>query len=168
MKSWHKILRPVAWAVLVLVLTRIGLRAAIHFVTQPAGREGEVAAAQFSRLEQAVIVAGGEGDVAADFNVRNAGRRRLIVRLFKRACCDPPGPETLMLAPGQTGTLTVRAPAADLLNRGEFRQAVTTNDPRRPEVWLTLRMANEPTPAPRPAAATAAGASDRSVLVKRP
>ncbi len=166
--GWQRIVRPLAWVVLVLLLARIGLRAAVHSVTQPASREGEVAAAHFDKLEQGVVVTDAEGEVAADFVVRNAGQHRLVVRLLRRACCDPPAPEPLILDPGASGKLTVRASAADLLKRGEYRQALTTNDPRSPEVWLTLKLANEPTPAIRPTAATLPEGAGRSVLVKRP
>ncbi len=168
MQHWQKVVRPLAWAVLVLLVARIGLRAAIHSVTQPAAAQGDVPVAQFDKLEQSIVVTSGQDEAAADFTVRNSGQHRLVVRLVKRACCDPPAPEPLLLAPGESGKLTVRAPAADLLQHGEFRQALSTNDPRNPEVWVTLKLANEPTPATREAATAPAGATGRSVLVKKP
>jgi hypothetical protein len=166
-EAWQKIVRPIAWAVLVLLLVRIGLRAAMHSVTEPAGRNGDVAAAVFDKLEQGVVVAEPVGEVAAQFAVRNAGQRRLVIQLVRRACCEP-AVEPLVLAPGQSGALTVRVAAADLMRQGEHRQAVTTNDPRQPEIWLTMKLANEPTPAALAAARSSPRAADRSVLVKRP
>jgi hypothetical protein len=168
MQHWQKIVRPVAWVILVLVLTRIGLRAAIESVTRPAGAVDEVPAARFDVLEQGVVVGPDDFDVAAQFSVHNAGQRRLVVRQLRRACCDPPGPEPLILDAGASGTLTVQTPAAELLKKGEFRQGFGTNDPRQPEVWLTLKLANEPTPAVRPNSESAAASPGRSVLVNKP
>ena len=168
MKWWQTVVRPIAWAVLVLVVARIGLRAALHSVTQPAGSEGDVPAAQFEILEKKVGVSSAEGEVEADFTVRNAGRHRLVVQLLRRACCDPPAQGPLLLAPGASGTLTVRAPAADLLKHGQFRQALSTNDPRNPELWLTLKLAGDSTQSAPPTATTGSRPADRSVLVKRP
>ena len=165
--GWKKIVRPLAWAVLVLLVVRIGLRAAIHSVTEPAGQSGDAPAAQFEKLEQAVFVTQAEGEVSAKFAVRNVGQRRLVIQQQRRACCEPRA-EPLILAPGESGAVTVTASAEQLVQQGEHRQALTTNDPRGPEVWLTLKLANEPTPATRSAANAAARAADRSVLVKRP
>jgi hypothetical protein len=170
MQHWQKIVRPLAWVVLILVLTRIGLRAAIESVTKPAASADAVPAARFDVLEHAVVVGPQDEDATAEFALSNAGERRLVVRKSRRACCDPPGPPPLILDAGESGTLTVQTPAGDLLKHGEFRQGFGTNDPRLPEVWLTLRLANEPTPAVRPTSTTSSSAasSGRSVLVNRP
>jgi len=169
MQYWQKIVRPLAWVVLILVLTRIGLRAAIESVTKPAASAGAVPSARFDVLEQGVLVGPNDENATALFTLSNAGQHRLVVRQMRRACCDPPGPPPLVLDPGASGTLTVQTPAGDLLAHGEFRQGFSTNDPRLPEVWLTLKLANEPTPAVRPTSTTAAAAaSGRSVLINRP
>jgi len=169
MRYLQKVVRPLAWVVLILVLTRIGLRAAIESVTQPAASADAVPAARFDVLEQGVLVGPHDEDATAQFALHNAGQRRLVVRQLRRACCDPPGPPPLILDPGASGMLTVETPAGDLLKNGEFRQGFATNDPRQPEVWLTLKLANEPTPAVRPTSTTAAAASaGRSVLVNKP
>jgi len=168
MQYWQKIVRPLAWVVLILVLTRIGLRAAIVSVTQPAASADAVPSAQFDALEQGVLVGPNDTQVQGQFTLHNAGQKRLVVRQLRRACCDPPGPPPLVLDAGASGTLTVETQAGDLLKNGEFRQGFGTNDPRLPEVWLTLKLANEPTPAVRPASTTAAAAAGRSVLVNRP
>jgi hypothetical protein len=168
MRYLQKVVRPLAWVVLILVLTRIGLRAAIVSVTQPAASADAVPSARFDTLAQGVVVGPHDTQVEAQFALHNAGQRRLVVRQLRRACCDPPGPEPLILEAGESGILTVQAPAADMFKHGEFRQGFGTNDPRQPEVWLTLKLANEPTPAVRPASTTAAASSGRSVLVNKP
>lgn len=173
MRFWQKIVRPLAWVVLVLLIARIGLRAAIDSATKPAGTSGAVPAAQFQPPTREVVVREDDAEIAALFHVRNAGQRRLVVSQLRRACCDPAGPEPLILEAGASGHVSVETTAAELLAKGEFRQGFTTNDPRLPEVWLTLKLANQPTratdptPVVRPGPAAVPPAS-RSVLVKRP
>jgi|GEM_PF-6801730 len=168
MQRWQKIVRPLAWAVLVLLVARIGLRAAIDSVTKPAGTRADVPAAQFESLERQVVVGPNDTEIVEQFAVRNLGQHRLVVRQFRRACCDPPGPGPLILEAGESGTLTVKVSAADLIRKGEHRQGIGTNDPRQPEVWLTLKLANQPTPAIRPETEATAASDGHSVLVKRP
>ena len=168
MPHWQKVVRSLAWVALILVLTRIGLQVAILSVTSPAGAEGEKPAAVFDVRQQEVLVGPEDTDVSARFPVHNVGQRRLVVRYLRRACCDPPAPEPLILNPGEKGEVTVQAPAAQLLEQGEIRRGFGTNDPRQPEVWLTIALANQPTPAERPRPETAAASPSRSVLVNKP
>lgn len=168
MQRWKKIAGPLAAAILALVVVRIAFRTAVEMVSKPSAEFGERPALVIETFERPVLVAPTDTSVRAVFPISNTGQHRLIVNPVRRPCCDPPGPPPLILEPGQAGELTVEAPARELLERGQVTKGFGTNDPHRPELWLTLRMANEPTPASHPADATAASLPGRSVLVKRP
>ena len=167
MQRWKKIAGPLAAAILALVVVRIAFRTAVDMVATPTEAATDRPTLVMEASERPVLIAPTDTSVRAAFPVSNDGRHRLVVNPIRRPCCDPPGPPPLILEPGQSGELIVEAPARELLERGHVTQGFGTNDPRRPELWLTLRLANEPTPAPRPADASTVRPG-RSVLVKRP
>ena len=168
MQRAKRILLALLTAALALVAVQIAFRYAVEMVAKPSAEAGARPALVIDVFERPVLVAPLDTHVRAVFPVSNTGQRRLVINPMRRPCCDPPGPPPLVLEPGESGELIVQAPTAELLQAGQFRQGFGTNDPRRPEFWLTVRLANEPTPAAREGLSKESRLPDRSVLVKRP
>jgi hypothetical protein len=93
--------------------------------------------------------------LAARFVVANTGKQPLVFREAVRGCCSEETPPLTMVQPGRTREIAVVVDPARLREGGQQHFRFLTNDPQRPEFWLTVRGSI----APR---------AERSVLVKRP
>jgi hypothetical protein len=96
--------------------------------------------------------------LVARFAVANAGTQPLVFRRSGPACCGAGVlPPAVTIAPGRTGEIVLELGAEDLTH-GQQRFGYLSNDPARPEFWLTVRRPPPPAPPRR---------EEHSVLVKR-
>jgi hypothetical protein len=95
----------------------------------------------------------------ARFVIANTGREPLVFRRARPACCgDEPPPPLTTVAPGRTSQIVLAIdPAALASSGGRQHFNFLTNDPQRPEFWLTV--VGTVAPLPR---------EEHSVLVNRP
>jgi len=82
---------------------------------------------------------GENAPLAARFAVRNAGRRRLVIRRQNGGCCgEPESNQALIVAPGGSAELVTTVEAGAHWGKVEKRVAYATNDPARPQFELVL------------------------------
>jgi hypothetical protein len=162
MKRLVLIVKGAVLAAALLLAFGLGLRATVDILGHPLTGEEGPPRVHLDSLDQEFRAAAAKGLVRVEFPVANQGERRLVIRSLRRPCCDGNVPEPTVVAPGRSGCLVLDVDAASLLKRGQHTEGFATNDPSRPEFWLTVRLAD---PAAPP---TAAGANARSVLVQRP
>ena len=75
----------------------------------------------------------------AQFQVRNQGGRRLILRRVDRGCdCAAAGEREIMVEPGGRHTVTVRFERHGALQLRDLEVAYQTNDPRQPMLRLPV------------------------------
>ena len=75
----------------------------------------------------------------AQFEVRNEGGRRLILRRVDRGCdCAAAGEREIMVEPGGRQTVTVRFDRGGTLEPRGLEVAYQTNDPRQPTLRLPV------------------------------
>jgi hypothetical protein len=84
-------------------------------------------------------IAAGEW-VEARFVIANTGREPLVFRRARSGFWpDEPTPPLTTVAPGRTSQIVLSVDPADLASRGGRQHFnFLTNDPQRPEFWLTV------------------------------
>lgn len=95
-----------------------------------------VLAAQVSDLPLSSVL----GDRRAVFQVRNAGRRRLVISELDQSCgCGDRVRRTFLIPPGGAGEVDVVLDARLAGRPTESTAMFTTNDPTHPRFTLTVR-----------------------------
>lgn len=91
--------------------------------------------------------------LAARFVIANTGKQPLVFREARSGCCGDEAPPLTTVQPGRTSEIMVVVDPARLRADGRHSFRFLTNDPDRPEFWLTVR-------------GSIATRQERSVLVK--
>ncbi len=102
---------------------------------RPARPAALVADAQrdFGEVRQGTIV-------KAQFTVSNRGNHRLVVRSESAGCCGGPAEgSTVLIAPGQSAALEVKADTSVWSGTMRHVARYTTNDPEHPRLSFTLK-----------------------------
>jgi hypothetical protein len=75
----------------------------------------------------------------ASFPVKNEGSSRLILRPAADACCGEEFPNSVIIGPGQSTTLELALNTGGEIGPLDYTVHYDTNDPRRPQLTLTIR-----------------------------
>ena len=76
----------------------------------------------------------------AQFPIRNAGNRRLVVSRQGKPCCDPSADVSpIIVKPGEMRLLNVRVDTMQWFGQLSHSDRFTTNDPSLPSFELTVR-----------------------------
>ena len=153
--------RTIAAALLVLVCLgatlRIGTWLAVEWIADPKSSTTAGPRLQLvTDTEDLGRLSSGDSLVAR-FVIANTGKQPLVFREAVGGCCGDVAelPPLSTVKPGRTSEIAVVADPARLRAGGVQHFRFLTNDPDRPEFWLTVRGSI----APR---------QERSVLVKQP
>jgi hypothetical protein len=123
-----------------LVLARCAARWAVNQIADPEPLAETAGRVQLVIDEQDVGLVPQGMPLEVEFAVANAGSEPLVLRQAPRECCRGEGElPAFTIEPGDTGEVTARLSADELLGRGRKHIRFFTSDATSPELWLTIR-----------------------------